>query len=105
MSMKRKTTIVENGVINVKWFLLRQLALKLEKRAPGELSPKPDPYEFHVLRGCSFLFPTAIANGGQSIRANFIVTKSIRRQTSTAIDRQTRVSLIFCGLAPPRLAP
>jgi len=61
---------------------------KLEKRAPDELSPKPDTYELRAPWGCSLLFPTAIANGGQSIRANFVVTKW--RQTSTAIDRQTR---------------
>jgi len=37
---------------------------KLAKRAPDELSPKPDPYELRPPRGCSLLFPTAIANGG-----------------------------------------
>ena len=47
---------------------------KLEKRAPAKLSPKPDPYELRAPRGCSLLFPTEIANGGQSIRANFVVT-------------------------------
>jgi len=47
---------------------------KLEKRSPDELSPKPDPYELRAPRGYSLLFPTAIANGGQSIRANFVVT-------------------------------
>jgi len=36
----------------------------LEKRTPDELSPKPDPYELRAPRGCSLLFPTAIANGG-----------------------------------------
>jgi len=60
---------------------------KLEKRAPDTLSPKPDPYEFRAPQGCS---PNSNANGGQSLRANFVVTKSNRRQTSTAIDRQTR---------------
>ena len=47
---------------------------KLEKRVPDELSPKPDPYELRAPQGCSLLFPTAIANGGQSIKANFVVT-------------------------------
>jgi len=60
---------------------------KLEKRAPDALSPKPDPYELRAPQGWS---PYSNANGGQSIRANFVVTKSNRRQTSTAIDRQTR---------------
>ena len=32
---------------------------KLEKRAPDELSPKPDPYELRAPQGCSLLFPTA----------------------------------------------
>ena len=59
----------------------------LEKRAPDELSPKPDPDELRAPQGCR---PYSNANGGQSIRANFVVTKSNRRQTSTAIDRQTR---------------
>jgi len=44
---------------------------KLEKRTPDELSPKLDPYELRAPRGCSLLFPAAIANGGQSIMANF----------------------------------
>jgi len=63
---------------------------KLEKRAPDELSPKLDPYELHASQGCSLLIHTAIANGGQSIRANFVVTESKRYQTSTAIDRQAQ---------------
>jgi len=32
---------------------------KLEKRAPDERSPKPDPYELRAPQGCSLLFPTA----------------------------------------------
>jgi len=36
---------------------------KLEKRAPDDLSPKPEPYELRAPRGCSLLLPTAIANG------------------------------------------
>jgi len=64
---------------------------KLEKRAPDELSPKPDPYELRAQQGCS---PYSNANGGQSIRANFVVTKSNRRQTSPAINRQTRFQLV-----------
>jgi len=44
---------------------------KLEKRAPDKLSPKPDPYELRAPQGCS---PYSNANGGQSIRANFVVT-------------------------------
>jgi len=47
---------------------------KLQERAPDELSPKPDPYELRASRGCSLLLPTAIANGGKLISANFVVT-------------------------------
>jgi len=75
---------------------LRQLVLdasrggaspqKLEKRASDELSPKPDPYELRAPRGCSLLFRKANANGGQSIRANFAVTKS-----NTGIKLQRRL--------------
>jgi len=42
---------------------------KFEKRAPDELSPKPDPYELCTPRGCSLLLPAAIANGGQASEA------------------------------------
>ena len=66
--------------------MLRQLALdasrggaspqNMEKRTPDERLPKPDPYELRAPRGCSLLFPKAIAKGGQSIRGNFAVTKS-----------------------------
>jgi len=72
---------------------LRQLALdasrggaslqKLEKRAPDELLPKPDHYELRTPRGCSLLFPKAIANGEQT---NFAVTKS-----NTGIKLQRRL--------------
>ena len=37
---------------------------KLEKRAPDELSPKPDPYELRAPQGCSLLFPTATQTEG-----------------------------------------
>ena len=37
---------------------------KLEKRAPDELSPKPDPYELRAPQGCNFLFPTATQTEG-----------------------------------------
>jgi len=43
---------------------------KLEKRAPDELSPKPDLFELRAPQGCS---PYSNANGGQSITANFVV--------------------------------
>ena len=75
--------------------LLHQLALDASRgelvrrnwrNAPNELSPKPDPYELRAPRGCSLLFPKAIANGGQSIRANFAVTKS-----NTGIKLQRRL--------------
>jgi len=39
---------------------------KLEKRAPDELTPKPDPCKLRAPRGCSLLFLAAIANGGQA---------------------------------------
>jgi len=37
---------------------------KLEKRAPDELSPKPDLYELRAPLGCSLLFPTATQTEG-----------------------------------------
>ena len=37
---------------------------KLEKRAPDELSLKPDSYELRALQGCSLLFPTATQTEG-----------------------------------------
>ena len=37
---------------------------KSEKRAPGKLSPKPDPYELRAPQGCSLLFPTATQTEG-----------------------------------------
>ena len=37
---------------------------KLEKRAPGELSTEPDPYELRAPQGCSLLFPTATQTEG-----------------------------------------
>ena len=40
---------------------------KLEKRAPDELPPKPDPYELRAPQGCSLLFHTATQmEGNQS---------------------------------------
>ena len=38
---------------------------KLEKRAPDEPSPKPDPHELRAPQGCSLLSPTA-TEGNQS---------------------------------------
>jgi len=57
---------------------------KLEKRAPDEPSPKPDPYELRAPRGCSLLFPTAIANGGQS-------GQTLLSQDPTGIKLQRRL--------------
>jgi len=37
---------------------------KFEKRAPDELSPKPDPHELRAPQGCSLLFPTATRTEG-----------------------------------------
>jgi len=43
-------------------------------------------YKLCISWGCSLLFPTAIANGGQSIRTNFALTKS-----NTGIKFQQRL--------------
>jgi len=37
----------------------------LEKHAPDELSPKPDPYDLRAPQGCSLLFPSCHRSQGQ----------------------------------------
>ena len=81
---------------------------KLEKRAPDELSPKSDPYELRAPQGCSLLFPTATQTegnqSGQTLLSQNPTGVKLQRRLIVKHVRQARVSLIFCGLAPPRLA-
>jgi len=58
---------------------------KLEKRAPDELSPKPDPYEHRAPQGCSLLFPTATqTEGNQS-------GQTLLSQNPTGVKLQRRL--------------
>jgi len=66
--------MINSSCAQLLYILLRQLDLdascggaspqKLEKRAPDELSPKPDPYELRAPQGCCLLFPTATQTEG-----------------------------------------
>ena len=59
---------------------------KLEKRAPDELSPKPDPYELRAPQGCS-----PQQRKRRAINQGKLCCHKIQQAwTSTATDRQTR---------------
>ena len=58
---------------------------KLEKRAPDERSPNPDPYELRALQGCSLLFPTETqTEGNQS-------GQTLLSQNPTGVKLQRRL--------------
>jgi len=58
---------------------------KLEKRAPDELSPKPNPYELRALQGCSLLLPTATQTEGNQLG------QTLLSQNPTGVKLQRRL--------------